>query len=182
MVEYVKINDSYYSIGFSDLVSVHRIEKPQTYSVVSEEEMSTYPKIKGFIMRVEEKIRETEMENYMRIHRGNSNVSREELVRAAEFVNKYGRQIRYGGEFYEVLVDIDVSLSEYEPPQNCTKFTEKDLKKYPQLKEVVKEASAKGRAYVEIGMPNYRKETGFNETCIKYNGGYYETRIWTSVS
>lgn len=175
--DFVKINDSYYEISLGKSMGVRRLNTAQNYSNISEEEMSSYPTIKEFIVSLEERLKETEEENYERITYGNSSVSREELLRGAEFVNKYGRQISYDGNYYEVSMDIRANLNKYNYPPNCTEFSEEDLNQYPYLKKGVEKASKEGEAFIETDKLNYRKE--FAAGCIKYKGSYYGIGIIT---
>lgn len=177
--DFVKINDIYYKIGLGKSMGVRRLNTAQNYTSISEGEMSSYPTIKGLIASLEERLKETEVENYERIIFGNGSVSREELLRGAEFVSKFGRQIKYNGNYYEVLVDIRANLDEYEYPPNCTEFTEGDLNQYPLLKKGVEEANREDKAFIETDKLNYRRDTGLDAGCIKYKGSYYGIGIMT---
>lgn len=177
--DFVKINDSYYEISLGKSMGVRRLNTAQKYSNVSEEEMNSYPTIKGLIASLEERLKETEVDNYERIIYGNGSVSREELLRGAEFVNKYGRQISYDGNYYEVSVDIRANLDNYEYPPNCTEFSEGDLNQYPYLKKGVEKASKESDAFIETDKLNYRRDTGLDAGCIKYKGSYYGVGVMT---
>ncbi|MFO7968033.1 MAG: hypothetical protein R6U44_10595 [Archaeoglobaceae archaeon] len=177
--DFVKINDSYYKIGLGKSMGVRRLNTAQNYTTVSEGEMNSYPTIKGFIASLEERLKETEVENYERIIHGNGSVSREELLRGAEFVNKYGRQIKYNGNYYEVLVNIRANLDEYEYPPNCTEFSEEYLNQYPYLKKGVEKANREDKAFIETDKLNYRRDTGLDAGCIKYKGSYYGIGVMT---
>ncbi len=176
--KFVKINDNYYTIGLSKNLAVRRLAMAENYTDVSEEEMKSYPVIEELINSLEETLKSTKTD-YGRVYYGKGNVSREEVYEVMNFLKENGNSIRYNGKYYEVILDLRLSLNRYEYPPVCPEFTEEKLSKYPFLEKAVKEASIKGKAYVDTNALNWRSETGFEEHCIKYRGEYYGVGVMT---
>lgn len=92
--------------------------------------------------------------------------------------------VKINNTYYKIWLTKTVSgtywltLNKYYPP-DCPIFTEEELNKYPYLKKGVEKANRKGEAYIETDKLNYRRDTGFNASCIKYNGSYYGIGVMT---
>lgn len=178
--KFIKINDSYYTIRLSKNMAIRRLITAENYTEVSEEETESYPTVKELINSLEdtlEKIDANDKRLEMIYHA--SKPSREEVYEVVNFLREYGRSIMYNDRFYEITLDLRVSLNRYEYPPNCPEFTEEELSKYPFLEKAVKEASIKGKAFVETNTLNWRTETGLKEHCIKYRGDYYGIGVMT---
>lgn len=178
--KFVRINDSYHTIVLSKNVVIRRLIMAENYTEVSKEKMKRYPTVKRLINSLEDTLEKVKVSNERleRMYYGNK-PSREEVYEVVNFLREYGRSFGYNGKYYEVALDLRVSLNKYEYPPDCPEFTEEELSKYPFLEKAVKEASINGKAFVETHALNWRSETGFEEHCIKYRGEYYGIGVMT---
>ncbi|MFO7967934.1 MAG: hypothetical protein R6U44_10095 [Archaeoglobaceae archaeon] len=171
--DYLKINGTVYKVHLTWAAegSKAKVEEVDNYTTVSREELENCSLVEDLIMSIIENEPDTKVygERYPKYRATKYYKSAEDLRKAKDLV-KESNVIKFEGEYYEVFVETNLSLSRYQTP-SCMSVTKEQLEEYPTLQKALKKASESGEATLKTPPEEWR-EINVRD-CVSYNGSQY---------
>lgn len=81
--------------------------------------------------------------------------------------------IKFEGEYYEVIVETNFSLSRYQSPC-CMHVTKEQLEEYPTLQKALEQASESESGEATLKTPPEEWREIHVRDCVSYNGSQYK--------
>lgn len=174
--DYVRINGTTYKIHLTRAAEGSKVYNAESYTTVSREELENYTLIKSIIMSIIENEQEIKTgDSYPTYIAIQNYVSIEELCKAKEFVRERGNVIKFEGEYYEVVVETNFSLTRYQSPR-CMHVTKEQLEDYPTLLKALEKASeSEEGATLKTPPEEWRETNSFvRGDRVSYSGSEYK--------
>lgn len=172
--DYLKINGTVYRVHLTWAAEGSKVEEADNFTTVSREELENCTIVEDIIMSIIENEPDTKIygERYPKYRAISYYKSAEELHKAKDLV-RVSNVIKFEGEYYEVIVETNLSLSRYQSPR-CMHVTKEQLEEYPTLQKALEQASESESGEAALKTPPEEWREIHVRDCVSYNGSQYK--------
>jgi hypothetical protein len=166
----IKLNGSYYYVDLTAFVGVRKLDQaPASFVNLTPEELGKYSSLNLSLYHAKIEGGEDEDDSFT------AESEFEEVLAISELIQKRGKILEYGGNYYEIFFRTRVVFREFLNPASCVLVGEEELKGFPALKRGLKEAEKTGSAVIRAPVGEIDKCVDVFGVigCVYYNGSYY---------